>query len=585
MASTRSGCFESVFPRKIRLQPKGTSSQIGVAPVVLGILLLASPAVAQQAPNAGSLLRQQPSPPPPPAPPAQPFTAEPPAGVANASGARVLVKGVRVTGAKLIPSDELAVQLKPLVGKERSLADLQNGALALIAYYAQHGYLARVFLPPQEVQDGVIEYRVVEGARGAVTVDKKGRRIDADRVQRFIDARLVEGAPLDLRALGEAVNILNQQPGARVTAALGAGKAERDVDVTVTAQDRPLLSYTAGVNNEGSRGTGLVQGVASLTVANPTGRFDAASFMINGAEGSIFGRADYSIALGDRGFRLEGGASALRYKVVQDSLAALDAKGHAETAGLAASYPLIARGAYGLRLRAGFDGMRFVDRTVIGETSNRTLEVASLGLSGHRVQKQGVLAGVQTFGLTLVGGDVDENNAFADMIDQIGLRTQGGFFKLAWNVGLGRQLPGGWTFNGVARGQFADKNLDSAQRFSLGGPWGVRGYPVAEGTGDDGWIASLNLTRPVGENWTVGGFADGGWVKVNHKPLAGGFSPNDYTLASAGITADWRVTPSAVINATVAAPIGSNPGAPADGTNSDGSRRGARIWLGLSAAF
>jgi hypothetical protein len=45
------------------------------------------------------------------------------------------------------------------------------------------------------------------------------------------------------------------------------------------------------------------------------------------------------------------------------------------------------------------------------------------------------------------------------------------------------------------------------------------------------------------------------------------------------------VTPHAVLNLTVAAPVGANLGGQPDGSNSDGSRRAARVWAGLNAAF
>jgi hemolysin activation/secretion protein len=113
----------------------------------------------------------------------------------------------------------------------------------------------------------------------------------------------------------------------------------------------------------------------------------------------------------------------------------------------------------------------------------------------------------------------------------------------------------------------------------------VRGYPVAEASGDDGWIANLNVIHPLTRRGTIGAFFDAGGVTVNHAPAPGGFGPNRYTLASAGVSLDWRVTPHAVLNLTVAAPVGANLGGQPDGSNSDGSRRAARVWAGLNAAF
>ena len=279
-------------------------------------------------------------------------------------------------------------------------------------------------------------------------------------------------------------------------------------------------------------------------------------------------------------------ASGLGYRLVQSQFSALKGSGSAATAGLTASYPLLRLSSASLGLTGSVDVEQFIDRTTVGETGNRTLPLASFGLGGFRVQRGGLLAGAQSFNLVVVAGDVSQHNASALAADKAGLRTAGGFAKLAWSVGVSRQLPYGWSFDGQARGQFADKNLDGSQQFFLGGPYGVRGYPAAEATGDDGWIANLNVMHPIAGAWRVGGFFDAGGVTVEHAPRPG-LSPvhNRYTLASGGVSLNWKLTPNVNLSAVAAAPIGNNPGALPKGTNADGSRIGPRVWTSLTAAF
>ena len=71
--------------------------------------------------------------------------------------------------------------LRDLVGRELTVGQLQNAALVLIGYYAQKGYLARVFLPQQDIKDGVVEYQVIEAVRGSLKLENKGERVDAAR--------------------------------------------------------------------------------------------------------------------------------------------------------------------------------------------------------------------------------------------------------------------------------------------------------------------------------------------------------------------------------------------------------------------
>ena len=556
--------------------------------ILLSIPLLAAAiAHGQTPPDAGTLLREQPKPPAVPQPPLKPPVVERPAAAPDESGPRVRVTAIRIRGNTRIPEAELVAQLRELVGQERSFGQLQNAALVLIGYYAQKGYLARVFLPPQDIKDGIVEYQVIEGIRGSLKIDKKGERIDVSRVQRFIDEWLAAGSAMDLAGLSEALTVLNEQPGVQVFSTLAPGKGDREIDVTVTAADKPLLSYNAGLNNQGSRGTGVWQATGGATLANPSGRFDALSVLANASQGSTYGRADYSLAIGDRGLRMGVNASALQYKLVQASFAALQANGTAETVGLTASYPLARRTAFNLSLNGGFDYKRLVDHTVAGETGNRTVNVANLGIGGYSIATEGVLQGVQSFGASLVAGNADQRNAAALAADRAGRNTQGSYAKVAWNLGLLRGLDENWTFNASARGQFAGKNLDSSERFSLGGPFGIRAYPVAEGVGDDGWLAGFNLSRRFGDQLSLGGFVDVGGITVNHSvPAAGITTPNRYTLAGAGLNLAWQLAPQMSFNVSVAAPIGNNPAKDANGRNNDGSAANAgRAWLTLVAQF
>ena len=58
-------------------------------------------------------------------------------------------------------------------------------------------------------------------------------------------------------------------------------------------------------------------------------------------------------------------------------------------------------------------------------------------------------------------------------------------------------LPAGFSLNLQWRGQWTNNNLDSSEKFSLGGPYGVRAYATAEAMGDRGWLGSVELRYAV----------------------------------------------------------------------------------------
>lgn len=536
---------------------------------------------AQTPPDAGSILREQVRPRPETTPAAPPPQLVAPAPSPQTGGARVFVKGLRIDGATLIPQAELLALLQPLIGAERSFGQLEAAALVLIGHYAERGYLARVTLPPQEIKDGVVGFRVVEGTRGALQVSATGSRIDAARAARFVEAALPAGSTLDLRALGQALNVLNEQPGIQARASLAPGAAESAVDISVQASEQPLLGWSLDLNNHGSRGMGEYQAVGLLTVRNPTGRFDAASLLLNAKDGGLYGRGEYSVAVGDRGLRLAGHLSRLDYRLVDTRFSALSAKGVADTVGVSASYPLLRRTTVNLTLNGALEQHRLLDRAGANELSRRTVSAGKVGLSGHAVQPG---LGLVSFGLVASGGESEQHNAAAALADQSGRRVQGGFTKQSWNLGLERPVNAAWALAIALRGQIAQKNLDSSERFTLGGAQGVRAYPSGQAQGDEGWLASLELRGRLDERWALVGFVDSGQITVDHS-AAVGTAVNRYRLTGAGIGIDWRVHGNAVLRTLLAAPLGNNPGQDSAGNNADGRAQQSRLWTSLQLQF
>lgn len=544
---------------------------------------------AQQVPDAGSILRDQPRPPVRPAVPVPPIQVEKPAPPAPDSGPRIVVKGFRFEGATLFPADVLAAQLKEAVGVERSFSELRTLALVLVGYYAQNGYLARVILPPQDVKDGIVTFRVIEGRRGSMQINSKGERLDAARIESFIDRRLARGDLMSLTRLGESLSVLNEQPGISVKSALTPGKGEGDIDLAVEAVEQPLVSYSLSGNNQGSRATGPGQVSGSVTLNNPSGRFDSASVLVNASDGTTFGRLDYGLAVGASGLRLGVNASHLDYKLVQPNFAALQSRGTAATTGLTASFPLVRGSGLNLSLTGALDDKRLRDETVAGETSKRHVTVANIGINGSSPD---ALAGggLNAYGLSVSLGEVDQKNAGALAGDDVSRRVQGKYRKLAWNYGRIHPLSETLSLNATLRGQFASKNLDSTERFVLGGPTAVRAFPVGEAVGDEGWLLSVNLSQQFGEKLSANVFIDHGEVKLNRNLWDNWNAGNPqlrnrYALTGAGIGVAWQLATQVSVNASVAAPVGGNPGRDLSGSNADGTRIKPRAWVSLTAQF
>lgn len=569
--------------------PNTLSSHLKTA---LPTLLLCVPFAlhAQTAPDAGRLLREQPK--VPPTLPGKPVQAPQPKASEQEQakpGPTVRVKAFRIEGATLIPLAELESQIQSAVGQELNVVQLRAVSNSLVAYYAQKGFLAQAVIPPQDVSQGVVLIKIIEGKRGSLEINNQGQRVKSDRVQGFIDHRLAKGDSMSLVALGEAVTLLNEQPGVEVKVTMKPGLAAGETALVANAVDKPLPSYFLGLSNNGSRGTGEMQAIGSATLNNPLGLFDAATLMAVASEGSTFGLMNYSLAVGSSGLRLGASLSALRYEVTQESLQATDAHGTAHTLGLHAIYPIYRLAHFSLNVAVNWDTKQLHDYTAAGESGDRRVDTATLGLDGTLLDGFGG-GGVTSFALAYVSGRSHESNATAIAADEASRQSLGNFSKLKFKLERKQALPASWELSANLRGQFAFNNLESSERFSLGGADGVRAYPSGEAGADEGWLLSLDFIRPINDRLKGAVFLDTGHVRVNHKTWAGWDGgnanlQNQYQLSGVGVGIEWKLNQNVAFTANVATRLGSNPGRSATGDDADGTHRNVRAWLYLVGQF
>jgi hemolysin activation/secretion protein len=165
-------------------------------------------------------------------------------------------------------------------------------------------------------------------------------------------------------------------------------------------------------------------------------------------------------------------------------------------------------------------------------------------------------------------------------------QSEGQYAKLRYGLSRQQNLPANFSLYANLRGQIASKNLDSSERFYLGGPYGVRAYPNNEGGGTQGNLFSFELRYNLMPELQFAAFYDVGNVQVNKfndHPAAA--SPNTGTLQGAGLSASWSGPYNIIVNATWAIRMGGNPFTDDPSQNQDGSSSSNRFWLNASIGF
>lgn len=541
-------------------------------------------------PTAGSIQRgierELPQPAlPTPGPEKRQQESEPPA----ASDVTVIVKHFRLEGVTLLPEADVLAVVEPWLNKTLNLSELNKAADAIAQYYQSKGLLAQAFIPPQKVEsDGVVLIKILEAKLGAVRVETEGEvRFDKSMVAKYITYRNPVGEFVNTSAIESAIYVINEMPGMAVNTELSPGENDGEITLNVKAASTPLVTGSLIASNYGSASTGKDQGMANLSLNNPLGIGDQLSFNGFKTQGTDYYQLSYSAPIHESGLRLGVSVSDMNYQTVNEFAGSL---GSAKTSGINLSYPLLRSQTTNANLTLAYDHKTYVNSLTSGVVnSNYRVDDWVFGFSGNNYD--GFMGGgISTASLSVTKGSWTNPLWDSTATNNYGQYTSPSYSKLNFSFTRNQQLITDQTVLMTSlSGQRAANNLDTVERFFLGGPNGVRAYPQSQGSGDHGAMLNLEVQQQLPQSVIAYAFYDIGWVQqyksdsVYQQVNAQYFkAANSYSLAGYGIGAKYSYE-SFTINTFYAIPIGSNPLYRYDGTdyvkqNSDG-RSGNYFWL------
>jgi len=505
-------------------------------------------------------------------------------------GPTVMVKGFHITGATLFSESELQAVLEEFTGRELDLNELNQAAQTLATYYTAKGYMAQVLLPPQEIKDGIIIIKVIEGKLGAVEVTPdSGVRFSNDRVVRTIIHNQAVGEPIRIESIEKGLLLLNDNPGIAASANLQPGADPGTTDLLVNLNKTPLLSGSLDVDNSGNVSTGEYNLIPILNINNPGGFGDQLSMKGLSSNGNSYGRAAYSLPIGTGGVRLGTSISFLHYDLGGD-FEALNAYGNAFTTGVIMSVPFIRKRSVNLYNTFSYEYREYENSSLGFNISDSNIHAGTIGFTGDLLDD--LLGGGYTIlSLSTTLGKLDLSGNLSDKAtDLAGPGSDGSYSKFNFNLFRIQKIYRERTsFHLLFNGQLAGENLDSSEKISLGGPSAVRALPPNEGSGDEGFILSGEIHQNLTEQIQAFGFYDFGWVRQHHDTYPGWYTvkgaPNTYDTDGAGIGLAWTDPGSLTIKGTVAQRLETNPAETANGKDSDGTLREPRFWIQATYYF
>lgn len=161
-----------------------------------------------------------------------------------------------VRGNTILDAAEVAAAVAPYTGKRKDFADVQRALEALQIRYQDRGFgTVQVTLPEQELESGVVVFRVIEPKLGKVVVE--GNKFFGEGNIRRSVPSLKEGATPNVVDIGRHSRLANENPAKRTAVLLRAGENESQIDATIRVQDERPWRASVGLENTGSPTTGM----------------------------------------------------------------------------------------------------------------------------------------------------------------------------------------------------------------------------------------------------------------------------------------------------------------------------------------
>jgi hemolysin activation/secretion protein len=513
------------------------------------------------------------------------------------SDVKIEVNSFKLDGdIKAVTTQELQNLLLDLINKSLTFSQIQLAADRITNYYNEKGFfLAQAIIPKQEIQNGIVVILVNEGkldSKEPYKINKKDLRISEDKVKAYLDESLKENLLKD--SIERGLLNIRDNPGVVANINLEPGSEPGSTKIILDIKEGPLMQGGLTFDNYGNRYTGDLRASISVDVNDPSTIGDHISILGTKAiEGDLnLKKISYDLPIGFSGLRAGTSYSVVNFKIGKELTTNPLSTGKAEDINLNLKYPIYRSVSKTLMTNINYDKKYLYNTTTGSVTSDKEVDNYTFGITAQQIDSF-FSGGFTQLNYNFTHGDLDLSKVASSLTsDQsaTGYKTNGAFNKQNIQLSRIQQVTEKININLIADAQFASKNLDSSEKMSLGGPSGVRAYPVGEASGDEGYKYSADVKYNFANNTFIGDlsgsvFYDYGKIKQYKDTGITSVNNNNYSLSGYGVSLDsvsYNVFSSKLVWAHT---NGSNPGASALGLDSDGKKDRNRFWILANLIF
>jgi hemolysin activation/secretion protein len=402
------------------------------------------------------------------------------------------------------------------IGHPVHFADINAMIGKINAIYAQRGIVsARALVPPQTIDSGVLEVRLVEGRLGELEIDGN-KAVKSDFISERIN--VAAGQVVDVPNLRDELTRLNRTTELSVQSALRAGQAPGSTDLILHVTEPARYSAQTFTDNQGTESTGQNRFGGIAQIYAPFGIDDRLTFYGVGSDGAKNFYVGYGLPVSRSGARVDVSYSKGDIEIVEGPYVALGISGASSGYNLGYTYPIRRTNTFWLDAYGTLASSSSKTRIGTAPLSEFDVSNYTVGLKAQGFSEKSVWSVRQGVGTEKVDNIFDENTALTLYAGDASY-----FYRLRDKWSLRAQ--GGWQFT-------SEETAPSPVLFQVGGIGSVRGYDNGAVAGARGYAFSLESRYQWRENLQPYAFVDHGYVDD--------ISPDKESISSMGFGLTWK---------------------------------------------
>ena len=435
-----------------------------------------------------------------------PKPAEAAAEPAAPGGPKFEIRKFQVDGVTLVAPTRVDAALQPYTGQVRDFGDVQKALEALEKLFLDAGYgSVQVLLPEQELDQGVVKFKVIEPKLGKLSIE--GNKAYSDTNIRNSLPALKEGRAPNSNDIAANLRLANENPGKGTSVLLRAGGNEGEVDAVVRVAEESVTRYNFTLDNTGAGGSGAYRIGLGMQTSNVFGRdhvFAAQVITSPDERGHVQGYskdvaivgAQYHVPLYGLGDSMDfsAGYSNVNSGVVQNIF---NVSGRGWVAGVRYSHSLPKWGNVEHKMIWSWDYRAYENNVTPVDggqqiVPNITVHPMSLTYAATHRGQSDETSGYLSYTQNIPGGFHGDSAAFDAS------RPGGRPGYTLWRYGIThvRSFAGDWQARINVTGQYTRDLLVAGEQFGLGGANSIRGFGERQFANDYGVSANFELYTP-----------------------------------------------------------------------------------------